>query len=193
MPFALPLLLLFDLIAAALTFAIVASIPLWRHAAIPAPVFVFVAAPMTSLFVMASFMPTGLNARSEFPLRLILAALAIASLLAAYVGWLACGFIFRTVAPRIERSLGLRRWLLLQLAILLGGTLSLVVLLFSASNIAVQIWHWGPHWCVPAVAITGGLGVLACVLALSRLHKPNQYCPKPPPDFIGRRIYSRSD
>jgi len=56
MPFALPFLFLLDLFAAALTFAIVSSVPTWRRSAVTAPVFVFIAAPIP-LIALAVIVP----------------------------------------------------------------------------------------------------------------------------------------
>lgn len=184
MPFALPLLFLLDLFAAALTFGTVASVPMWRHLAITAPVFVFIATPMTLLTLVPALLG------SEHSITLIFALLAASSFVAAYIAVLACRFAFRTVAPRLEQLLSLHPFLILQGAILSGGTLSLLVLLVLAPNIAYQIWLWGPRWGAYAVGLVGALGVLSCLLALLRLRKPEQYLPSPLPTFLSRRIYS---
>jgi hypothetical protein len=191
MPFALPLLGLFDLLVAALTFATVASVPMWRRSAITAPVFVFIAAPMTSLALAVILAPIGGEIRlgSEYPVTLILFALAATSIVAAYVAGLACRFAFQTITPRLEQWLGLRPFLILQGAILSGGTLSLLVLVLLAPNLAHQIWARGPRWGAFATGMVGALGVLSCILALLRLRKPEQYLPRQLPDFISRRIY----
>lgn len=191
MPFALPLLFLFDLMAAALTFATVASVPPWRQSAITAPVFVFIAAPMTGLSFAVAIAPIGAAVRSDlgYPVTLIFAALAIVSIVVAYFAGLTCRFVFQTAAPRLERGLGMRPFLVLKGAILSGGTLSMIVLLFSATNLSIQIWRWGPRWAAVVAGIIGGLGSLACFLALLRLRNPEQYLPRPLPEFVTRRIY----
>lgn len=116
MPFAIPLLFLLDLFAAALTFGTAASVPMWRRSAITAPVFVFVAAPMTSLAVVVAFAQIKGKPRLGFdcPIALIIFLLAVISILAAYVVGLTCRFAFRTIAPRLEQWLGLRPFLMLQ-------------------------------------------------------------------------------
>lgn len=191
MPFLLSLLFLCDLCAAALTFSIVASVPMWRRSAITAPVFVFIAAPIPSLTLVVVFPlqdKTFLN--SGFKAASILLLLTVVSVIAAYAAGLICRFAFRTVAPRIEQSLGLRPSLLLQAAILCGGTLSLLVLLLLGTNLARQIWLWGPHRGAIAAGLVCALGVVACFLALLRLGNPEQYLPRPLPKFLGQRIYS---
>ena len=193
MPFALPLFFLFDLIAAALTFAAAASAPWWRRSAITAPVFVFVSAPMTMLLIAVgvSQFPffSAYSSGSGSTVTFILLALATGSIVAAYLAALTCRFAFETLASRIERLLGLRPLLILQAAILSGGTLSLLVLLVATPNIAYQIWVWGPHWAAIGSGVLGALAVLACILALLRLRTPEQYLPKPLPQFLARRIY----
>jgi hypothetical protein len=195
MPFALPVLFLLDLFAAALTFSTVASVPIWRRSAITAPVFVFIAAPMTSLALAVIFAQAGGKTLlgSGYKVALILLLLAAVSIVAAYVAGLTCRFAFRTVAPRLEQWLGLRPFLILQTAILCGGTLSLLVLLLLAPNLAQQIWLSGPHWGAFAAGLVGALGVLACILALLRLPKPEQYLPRPLRKFVCQRIYSSGD
>lgn len=188
MPFALPLLFLFDLIAAALTFAAVASVPAWRRSAITAPVFVFIAAPMTTILIAASI--SQLSIYTSFAAVSILLTLALGSIIAAYVATLTCRFGFETVAPRLEKLLGLRPLLILQAVILSGGTLSLLVLLIAVPNIAHQIWVWGSHWAALASGSLGVLALMACIPALLRLRTPQQYLPKPLPSFLARRIYS---
>ena len=195
MPFLLPLIFLADLIAAALTFATVASVPVWRRSAITAPVFVFIAAPITSIFISLLFAPvTGwTRLGSKYPTTLvILLALALGSLLTAYVAVLTCRFVFQVLAPRIEQMLGLRTFLILQGAILSGGTLSLLVLLLLVPNIAHMIWVFGPHWASIASCLIGTAGVVACVFALRGLRSPERYLPAPLPQFITQRIMSRS-
>jgi hypothetical protein len=191
MPFALPLLFLLDLFAAALTFSIVASVPVWRRSAITAPVFVFIAAPMPSLTLAAVLLQLQAKTlfKSDFKIASTFLFLTAASVIAAYAAALTCRFIFRTVAPRLEAWLGLRPFLLLQAAILCGGTLSLLVLLLLGANLAHQIWLWGPHRGAVAGGLVCALGVMACFLALLRLRKPEQYLPKPLPKFVGQRIY----
>jgi len=192
MPFALPLLFLFDLLAAALTFSTVSSVPMWRRSAITAPVRVFIAAPMTSLaliVIVAQLRGQDLLG-SDYPVAWVLFLLAAVSVAAAYIAGLACRFAFRTVTPRVEEWLGLRPFLILQVAIFCGGTLSLLLLLLLATSLAHLIWVSGPHWSAFAAGLVGGVGVLACVLALLRLRRPEQYLPRPLPKFITERIYS---
>ena len=185
---------LLDLFAAALTFSAVASVPVWRRSAITAPLFVFFAAPMTSVALAALFAKHEgkLLLSSNHPVAGILFLLAAISILAAYVAGLICRFIFLTVAPRLEQGLGLRPFLMLQAGILCGGTLSLLVLLLLAPKFARQIWLSGPHWGAFAAAFVGALGVLACFLALLRLRSPEQYLPRPLPKFLARRVYGDS-
>ena len=189
MPFALPLLFLFDLIAAALTFAAVASVPAWRRSAITAPVSVFIAAPMTMLVIVTGISHISLYTGSSFTAVFILLVLTIGSIMAAYLAALTCRFAFESLVPQTEKLLGLRPFLILQAAIVSGGTLSLLVLLIAVPNIVYQIWAWGPHWVALASGLLGLLAVAACLLALWRLRVPQQYLPKPLPTFLTRRIY----
>ncbi len=193
MPFAIPLIFLADLFAAALTFGIVASVPMWRRSAITAPVFVFIASPMTSLAVVLAMavspMERYVRPGSDYRLPVILSVLAVASIVAAYLAGLACRFVFQTVAPLLENWLGLRRFLILQAAIFCGGTLSLLVWLILSPNVAHLFWVQGLHWVGLAVGLVGALGVLACMLALLRLGTPEQYLPRPLPKFLSQRIY----
>lgn len=192
MPFLLPLLFLADLVAAALTFAVTASVPLWRRSAITAPVFVFIAAPVTSIFFLFLFAPlTGWTQfGTRYPVAVFISLiLAIASFLTAWVAALTCRFVFQVFAPRLEQSLGLRTSLVLQGAILSGGTLSLLVILLLFPNIARMAWIFGPHWVSIVAALIGASAVIACILALLRLRSPEQYLPKPLPKFLSERIF----
>jgi len=194
MPFALPLLFLFDLLLAALTFAAVASVPPLRRSAITAPVFIFISAPSTVLLIITAgpqFLAVS-GSETSIALRTILVFIVIGSIAAAYVAALACRFIFQSVAPRVERLLGLRPLRILQGAILSGGTLSLLVLLVGTPNIAYQCWTYGSRRAALSCGLIGALGVLACVLALLRLRTPQQYLPKPLPDFLSRLIFKQS-
>jgi len=170
---------LLDLFAAALTFSIVASVPVWRRSAITTPLFVFFAAPMTSVALAALFAKHEGKPllSSNHPVAGILFLLAAISILAAYMAGLICKFIFLTVAPRLEQGLGLRPFLMLQAAILCGGTLSLLVILLLAPNFAHQIWLSGPRWEAFAAGLVSVLGVLACFLALLRLRSLCNTCP----------------
>lgn len=191
MPFLLPLIFLADLMAAALTFAVVASVPAWRRSAITAPVFVFIAAPVTSLFCGLALMRVGgwTHYGTRYPMiLLVMLGLAAGAVLAAYVAGLVCRFVFNNLAPRMEQWLGLRQFLILQAAILCGGALSLLVLLILIPNLALQIWNWGPRWGAFAAGLVGAFGVLACLLAFFRLPRPEQYLPKPLPEFLRRRM-----
>ena len=181
---------LLDLLAAALTFSTVASVPVWRRSAITAPLFVFFAAPMTAVAFIALFAKHEgkLLISSNHRIAGILFLLAAISIFGAYVAGLICRFIFLTIAPRLEQGLGLRPFLMLRAAILCGGTLSLLVFLFWAPNLAHQIWLSGLRWEAFAAGLVGTLGVLACFLALLRLRRPEQYLPKPLPKFLARRI-----
>jgi len=190
------MLFLADLIAAALTFAAVASVPFWRRSAITAPVFVFLSAPMTSLLILITFAPATrwINLGSKYQIALLVSlALSAVSIATAYVAVLTCRFVLQILAPRVEQLLGLRSFLVLQAAILSGGTLSLLVLLVLFPNIARMIWISGPHWASILAGLIGALGVLACLLALLRLRAPEQYLPKPLPNFITQLISRRSE
>lgn len=191
MPFALPLLFMLDMLAAAVTFAVVTSVPMWRRSAITGPVFIFFAAPMASVSLGVILFPIGGQTLNiGYPATFILATLASISVVVAYVAVLICRFVFQAIAPRLEHWLGLRPFLILQIAVLSGGMLSLLVLLFLTPNLASQIWRGGSHGCALAAALLGALGVLACILALRRLGAPKQYLPRPLPDFVGRYIYN---
>lgn len=190
MPFVLPLLFLCDLCAAAFTFSIVASVPMWRRSAITAPVFVFIAAPIPSLALVMVFpLKDKTFLDFDFKTALILLLLTAVSLIAAYAAGLICRFAFRTAAPRVEELLGLRPFLLLRVAILCGGMLSLLVLLILGANVARQIWLWGPHQGAIAAGLVCAVGVVACFLALLRLGNPQQYLPRPLPESLGQHIY----
>jgi hypothetical protein len=191
MPFILPLLFLADLIAAALTFAITASVPFWRRSAITAPVFVFIFAPAASIFFFFLFAPvTGwTHFATRYPTALvILLAIFLGSLLTAYLAALTCRFGFQVLAPRVEQFLDLRSYLVLQGAILSGGTLSLLVIVLLFPNIAHMAWNFGPHWVSIVAGLAGVSAAAACILALIRLRAPEQYLPKPLPQFLAARI-----
>ena len=126
---------------------------------------------------------------SDFKAASILLLLTAVSVAAAYAAGLICRFFFRTAAPRLEESLGLRPFLLLQAAILCGGTLSVLVLLLLGTSLARQNWLLGPHRNAIFAELVCTLGVVACFLALLRLGNPEQYMPRPLPKLLGQRIY----
>ena len=97
------------------------------------------------------------------------------------------------MTPRIERSLGLRPYLILQGAILSGGILSILVLLLIEANVARQLWLGGHAWGATTAALLDGLAVLPCILALMRLRNSEQYLPRSLPNFVSQRIYGGFD
>jgi hypothetical protein len=122
----------------------------------------------------------------------VLFALAIvaASLAIARVASLMCRAIFEYLPEWLERLLGLRRYLLVQIALLMGGGLSLVVLVVLFGWLAFVLRNSAPS--AISLGTFGFASSCACVRALFPLNVPESFQPNPLPDSIKRLIFRRA-
>lgn len=197
MPFLLPLLFTAvtttAFVCAALTFAITANVPAFRHNAIPAPLIAFILSP--ALFFVA--IPVAL---SQFFLiqsshsiwnwilyGLIALGVTLVLLLIAWFAVMVCRAVFELLPQWLHSALRLRIGLLLQATILLGGSLSLLVLLVFFAWLTFVL-HANPG-LASIIALLGLVSSAACLRALFRLPAPQQFQPAPLPAWIHHILF----
>lgn len=180
-------------VCAALTFAVTSSIPAFRHNAIPAPFVAFILSP--ALFFVA--IPVALSNlvifRSSHGIwhwviyALIALGVTLVLILIAWFAVMVCRAIFELLPLWFHNALGLRVGLLLQAAILLGGSLSLLVHLVFFGWLAFVL-RSSLVASLSAAAI-GLLGAAACLRALFRIPSPQQFQPAPLPAWIHHILF----
>lgn len=186
-------LIAFELLIAALTFAIVANIPSLRRLAIPAPIASVILAPCLLLIVLPfalrwTFVARG-SPRGWILYALIVTLAVAASAILAKAAELLCRALFEFLPPWIHRKLGLRYDVLVRSAILVGGSLSLIVVLVIFGWLSVFSRH------LEAAIGFGALGLaaaFACVRALLHLRTPEFFQPVPFPNSLKRMIFRES-
>ncbi len=185
-----------SLLAAAITFTLTATIMPFMRSAIPAPIAATILSPCLVLLAFPVFLvqhhPFLVSPQESqwtaWALYALITALAIAICAAlAKIATLICRAIFEFLPPWLESRFNLQRQLLLQLALLFGGSLSLLVLagffgwltFLLRENLALAL----------TFGIAGFAASAACARALLRLPDPERYKPAPLPDSIKKLIF----
>ena len=181
----------FELVAAALTFAVAANVAAFRRSAIPAPIAAVILAPCL-LLIAAPFLLRHMfimqARRSAWAGYALAVALVIAACLAfAKAVTLACRAVFEFLPPWLETKLGLRRELLLQTALVTGGGLSLSVVFLFFGWMAFAL-RQSPPWAV-GFGLFGLATSAACIRALLQLPHPDPFQPVPIPPTLKRMIF----
>jgi hypothetical protein len=179
------------LLVAALTFAVTANVSALRRSAITAPIASAVVSPCV-LLVIAPVLATRVfivqGSPSSWALYVLFALTVIGvSVALARCATLICRAIFEYLPEWLEMQLGLRRYLLVQTALLAGGGLSLLVLLVIFGWLAF-ILRSNSLWAV-SLGIFGLAACCACLRAIFALRNPEPFHPMPLPDSIKRLIF----
>jgi hypothetical protein len=181
----------FELVAAALTFAVAANVPAFRCSAVPAPIAAVILAPCLLLIagpLLLRHMFIMQARRGAWAVYALAVALIIAACLAfAKAVTLACRAVFEFLPPWLDAKLGLRHELLLQAALVTGGGLSLSVVFLFFGWMAF-VFRENPLWAV-GFGLIGLAASTACVLALLQLPHPEPFQPVPVPAALKGIIF----
>jgi hypothetical protein len=186
------------LVAAALTFAVTATIPAFRNSAVTAPIAVFLISPAL-LFAMTPwiygrmfiFKPPLTSAAFWIRFGTGMVLLSVGCSFAAAVATLGCRAVFQFVPPWLSKNFNLQPTLLLQGSILAGGSLSVLVLL-GVSALLVYLVREN----LSAVLLCGFGGLVAsiiCILGILRLSEPQCYQPTPLSGWVRRLLLTNTD
>lgn len=187
----------FELVAAALTFAVVANVAAFRRSAISAPIAAVILAPCLLLIAGPFFLhlhhaflvEAGHRGAWVIYVLVVVLILCVCALLAK-VAALACRAVFEYLPPWMHNRLGFRHDLLVRTAIFLGGSLSLLVVLAFFGWLAIGLrnyWQW--EICSGVIGLAAAA---ACVRALFRLRTPEAFQPAPLSDSVKRMIFRES-
>jgi hypothetical protein len=184
------------LCAAALTFTATAAIPAFRSSAITAPIIAFIISPALifplSIPIYAHvFIINPPIGSAAFWVRFgtVIVLLSAGCIFIAYVAVLVCRAIFQLVPPWLANSFGVRANLLLQASILVGGSLSILVLLTTAS---LLIYFLKNNSIMVLLCGIGGLiTATICIRSFLRLTEPECYQPKPLSGWASKLLLAR--
>ncbi len=102
---------------------------------------------------------------------------------------LICRAVFEFLPPWLDSRLGIRRLLLLQVALLFGGSLSLLCLLAFFAWLTFLLRANLPRALV--ACLIGLIACAACIHPLVQLPNPEPFQPRPLPDNIKRLIFRK--
>jgi hypothetical protein len=184
----------FELVAAALTFAVVANVPTFRRWAISAPITAVILAPCLLLIAGPFFLHHVFLLRAERGAwaiyGLVVVLIVAVCVILAKAAELACRAAFEYLPPWMHNKLGFRRDLLVRSAILLGGSLSLLVVILVFGWLSIGLREHLP-WEIFSGAV-GLSAAMACIRAFLRLRTPDLFQPVPLPDSLKRMIFRES-
>jgi hypothetical protein len=103
---------------------------------------------------------------------------------------LICRAVLEFLPPWLDSRLGIRRLLLLQVALLFGGSLSLLCLLAFFAWLTFLL-RANLAWALVA-CLVGLTASAACIHALVQLPNPEPFQPRPLPEKIKRLIFRKA-
>ncbi len=181
----------------ALTFVLVSTIPALRRYAITAPISAFITSPMVLLPIVIAaeyntFTVDPPLGSLQFWTRFgaIYALLSVGCIFIAILTNLAVRAIFELLPPWLHRSFGLRSNLLQQVSIVVGGSLSLIVILAIS---ALAAYFSRQNFWFPVLSGTFGLLCAGlCTRSILKIGNPALYQPAALPAWTGKIMKDRS-